>query len=112
MCLYNRVQVRSVQCGGTRVLRVGDVVCVWDDGLPYFARIDALLVDALCVRTAALQWLVPTAAARQPHEFDADSFVRGPIDHTLHSVDTLQFVARPTTATTSSTTERLATQPK
>ncbi|XP_077346926.1 GATA zinc finger domain-containing protein 1 [Lithobates pipiens] len=73
--------------------QVGDVVSVIDedDGKMYYAQIRGFIQDQYCEKSAALTWLIPTAASPKDH-FDPATYIIGPDEDLPRKMDCLDFV--------------------
>lgn len=74
--------------------QIGDVVSVIDedDGMMYYAQIRGFIQDQYCEKSAALTWLIPTAASPKDH-FDPATYIIGVYNHpsSMESFQTVQY---------------------
>lgn len=73
--------------------QLGDVVSVIDedDGKMYYAQIRGFIQDQYCEKSAALTWLIPTAASPKDY-FDPATYIIGPDEDLPRKMDCLDFV--------------------
>ncbi|XP_053215276.1 GATA zinc finger domain-containing protein 1 isoform X4 [Podarcis raffonei] len=73
--------------------QIGDVVSVIDeqDGKTYYAQIRGFIQDQYCEKSAALTWLIPTAASPKDC-FDPATYIIGPEEDLPRKIEYLEFV--------------------